>query len=181
MQSFAVIPDHLFAPVRDMRTHRGQPFEGGKDFGRLAVLGRIDGLPLLIQILHPFLGKRGPNDETRQIFHGRIISGRDAVAVEAAIGHEDVGVRIDWGQISNLSPIAKRLPGDDGAGDGIRGHLAARCPHRLLEKDLQGFPGATAQACPREGGDRSAASCHRESNGEGSSGCPRQNAVGGPF
>jgi len=30
-------------------------------------------------------------------------------------------------------------------GMGSRGHLAARCPHRLPEKDLQGFPDATAQ------------------------------------
>jgi len=41
--------------------------------------------------------------------------------------------------------VAKRLHGDDGAGHGIRGHLAARCPHRLLEKDLQGFPGRAAE------------------------------------
>ena len=40
--------------------------------------------------------------------------------------------------------IAEGLDSDDGAGDGIRGHLAARCPHCILEKDLQGFPGAAA-------------------------------------
>jgi hypothetical protein len=28
---------------------------------------------------------------------------------------------------------------------GIWGHLAARCPHRLLEEDLQGSPGTAAQ------------------------------------
>jgi len=36
----------------------------------------------LIQVLHPFLGEGRPDDVTRQIFHGRIISGRYAVAAE---------------------------------------------------------------------------------------------------
>ena len=35
--------------------------------------------------------------------------------------------------------IAERLHGDDGAGDGIV------LRDRLLEKDLQGFPGAAAE------------------------------------
>jgi len=77
-----VITHHLLAPVRDVRTHRGQPFEGGKDFGRLAVLGRIDDLPLLIQVLHPLLGEGRPNDVTRQIFHGRIVIRRNPVSAE---------------------------------------------------------------------------------------------------
>ena len=41
--------------------------------------------------------------------------------------------------------IAEGLHGDDGAGDGIWGHLAARCPHCNLEKNLQGFPCAAAE------------------------------------
>ena len=41
--------------------------------------------------------------------------------------------------------IAEGLDSDDGAGDGIWGHLAARCPHRILDKNLQGFPGAAAE------------------------------------
>jgi hypothetical protein len=58
--------------------------------------------------------------------------------------------------------IAKRLNGDDGAGNGII------FGNRLLEKDLQGFPGTAAQACPREGGDRQEASCSRIKYGTGS-------------
>ena len=37
---------------------------------------------LLIQVLHPFLGKRGPDDITRQVFHGRFVIGRYVVATE---------------------------------------------------------------------------------------------------
>jgi len=55
------------------------------------------------------------------------------VAVETAVRHENVGVRIE------SEEIAECLHGDDGAGDGII------FGNRLLEKDLQGFPGATAQ------------------------------------
>ena len=184
----AVIPDHLFAPVRDMGAHGSQPFHGGKDLACLFVLGRIDDLPFLFQILHPFLGEGGPDDVARQVFHGRIITGRYAVAaedveprmlpsgehpdhllgnfslgkkhpehlvpkngfqllqlqrrgdaehafvaIETAISDEDVGVGI----VSQ--EIAKRLHGDDGAGNGII------FGNRLLEKDLQGFPGTAAQ------------------------------------
>ena len=171
-----------------MRTHRGQPFEGGKDFGRLAVLGRIDDLPLLIQVLHPLLGEGRPDDIAGQVFHGRIVIRRNPVsaedveagmppcgehvdhlcgdlspgkehfehlvpedalqlfqfkrrgdaehapaAVETAIRHEDVAVRIE------SQKIAEGLNGDDGTGDGI---IFGNC---LLEKYLQGFPSAAAQ------------------------------------
>ena len=61
------------------------------------------------------------------------------VAVETAVRHEDVGVRIE------SEKVAEGMHSDDGAGDGIRGHLGARCPHCLPEKDLQGFPGAAAE------------------------------------
>ena len=54
-------------------------------------------------------------------------------AAEAAIGDEDVAVRIE------SEKIAECLDGDDGAGDGI---ILRNC---LLEKYLQGFPGAAAQ------------------------------------
>ena len=91
------------------------------------------------------LGKEHPEhlvpEDALQLFQFQ--RRRDAehapAAVETAVRHEDVGVRI----ISQ--EIAEGLNGNDGAGDGIRGHLAARCPHRLLEKDLQGFPGAVAE------------------------------------
>jgi len=55
------------------------------------------------------------------------------VAVETAVRHQNVGVRI----VSQ--EIAEGLHGDDGAGDGII------FGNRLPEKDLQGFPGTAAQ------------------------------------
>ena len=55
------------------------------------------------------------------------------VAVEAAVRHEDVGVGIE------SEEIAEGLQGDDGAGDGVV------LRDRLLEKDLQRFPGAAAE------------------------------------
>ena len=54
-------------------------------------------------------------------------------AVETAIRHEDVAVRIE------SQKIAEGLNGDDGTGDGI---IFGNC---LLEKYLQGFPSAAAQ------------------------------------
>ncbi len=54
-------------------------------------------------------------------------------AVETAIRHEDVAVGIE------SEKIAKGLDGDDGAGNGII------LRNRLLEKDLQGFPGAAKE------------------------------------
>jgi len=54
-------------------------------------------------------------------------------AVEAAVGDQDVAVGIE------AEEIAESLDGDDGAGDGIG---FRNC---LLEKYLQGFPGAPAQ------------------------------------
>jgi hypothetical protein len=35
----SVVTHHLLAPVRDMRTHRGQPFQRREALGCLAVLG----------------------------------------------------------------------------------------------------------------------------------------------
>ena len=55
------------------------------------------------------------------------------VAVETAVRHEDVAVRIE------SEEIAEGLDGDNSAGDGII------LRDRLLEKGLQGFPGATAE------------------------------------
>ena len=55
------------------------------------------------------------------------------VAVETAVRHQNVGVRI------KSEEIAEGLHGDDGAGDGII------FGDRLLEKDLQGFPGTAAE------------------------------------
>jgi hypothetical protein len=64
---------------------------------------------------------------------GRGDAEHSLVAVETTVRHENVGVGI----VSQ--EIAEGLHGDDGAGDGII------FGDRLLEKDLQGFPGATAQ------------------------------------
>ena len=52
--------------------------------------------------------------------------------LETAVRHEDVAVRIE------SQKIAEGLDGDDGAGNGI---VFRNC---ILEKDLQGFPGAAA-------------------------------------
>ena len=54
-------------------------------------------------------------------------------AVEAAIGHEDMAVRI------KSEKIAEGLDSDDGARNGIV------LWDRLLVKDLQGFPGRAAE------------------------------------
>jgi hypothetical protein len=56
-----------------------------------------------------------------------------AVAIETAVRHKNVAMGI------MSDEVAKRLHGDDGAGDGVV------LMDRLLEKDLQGFPGATAE------------------------------------
>ena len=56
-----------------------------------------------------------------------------AIAIKTAVGHQDMGVGIE------SEKIAKRLHGDDGAGDGIVFR------DRILEKNLQGFPGAAAE------------------------------------
>jgi hypothetical protein len=58
---------------------------------------------------------------------------RRSDAKHAAVGYENVAVRIE------SKGIAKRLHSDDGAGDGIIFR------NRMLEKNLQGFPGAAAQ------------------------------------
>ena len=67
----SIVPHHLLTPVlcpsgyRDVGTHTlkgtrsSQPFQGGKDLACLFVLGRIDDLPLLIQIGHTFTELRG--------------------------------------------------------------------------------------------------------------------------
>ena len=78
----SIITHHLLAPVWDVRTHRGQPFQCREALGCLAVLGCINDRPHLIQVLHTLLGEGRPDDVTRQIFYGRIISRRYAVAAE---------------------------------------------------------------------------------------------------
>ena len=62
-----------------------------------------------------------------------------ALTIKTAVRHQDVSVGIE------SEEIAKRLHCDDGAGDGIWGHLAARCPHCILDKNLQRFPGRAAE------------------------------------
>ena len=54
-------------------------------------------------------------------------------AIETAVRHEDVAVRI------KSEKIAEGLDSDDGAGDG------SVFRNRLLDKDLQGFPGAATE------------------------------------
>jgi len=54
-------------------------------------------------------------------------------AIEASICYEDVAVRIE------SKKITEGLHGDDGAGDGFIFR------NRMLEKNLQGFPGAAAE------------------------------------
>jgi hypothetical protein len=56
-----------------------------------------------------------------------------AIAIETAVGHQDMAVGIE------SEKIAEGLDSDDGAGDGIV------FMNRILEKDLQGFPGAAAE------------------------------------
>ncbi len=66
-------------------------------------------------------------------FQGRRNAEHTLVAVETAVRHEDVGVRIE------SEKIAKGLDGDDSAGNGII------FGNRLPEKDLQGFPSTAAE------------------------------------
>ena len=56
-----------------------------------------------------------------------------ALPIEASVRHQDMAVGLE------SEEVAKGLDGDDGAGDGIL------LRHRLLKKELQGFPGAAAQ------------------------------------
>jgi len=77
-----VISHHLLAPVRDVGAHCGQPFQRPETPGCRAIFGCINDRPLLIQVLHPLLGKGRPDDVAGQVLHGRIIVRRDAVAAE---------------------------------------------------------------------------------------------------
>jgi len=54
-RSFLVRPLECF--VGDVGAQVGQPFQCGEDLARLFVLGCIDDLLLLIQVLQPFLGE----------------------------------------------------------------------------------------------------------------------------
>ncbi len=56
-----------------------------------------------------------------------------APPVEASVRYQDMAVGIE------SEEVAKGLDGNDGAGDGIL------LRHRLLKKELQGFPGAATQ------------------------------------
>ena len=78
----AIVPDHLLAPVRDVRTHCRQPFHSGKIFVCPAIFGCIANLSLLFQISHPILRKRCPNDIKRQILHSGFIFRCNSVAAE---------------------------------------------------------------------------------------------------
>ena len=77
-----VISHHLLAPVGDVRTHRGQPFQSREVPGCRAVLRSINDRPLLIQVLHTLLGEGRPDNVAGQILYSRIIVGRYAIAAE---------------------------------------------------------------------------------------------------
>ena len=74
------------------------------------------------------------SEDRPQLFH---LQGRSdpkyALPVEASVRHQDMAVGTE------SEEVAKGLDGDGGAGDGIR------LRHRLLKKELQGFPGAATQ------------------------------------
>jgi len=78
----SVVMHHLLAPVGDVGAQVGQSFQGGEALACPAVFGCIDDLPLLIRVLHTLLGEGSPDDVTGQVFHGRFLVGRDAVAAE---------------------------------------------------------------------------------------------------
>ena len=78
----SMVPHHLLTPVRDVRMHRGHPFQGGEALTCSAIFGWIDDLSLLIPVLHSFLRERYPDAAAGQIFHGRIIFWRYAGAAE---------------------------------------------------------------------------------------------------
>ena len=85
------------------------------------------------------LGQEHPEhlvlEDGLQLFQlqGRSDAEHALVAVETAVRHQNVTVGI------KSEEVAKALNSNDGTGDGI----AFR--NRILEKDLQGFPGAAAQ------------------------------------
>ena len=56
-----------------------------------------------------------------------------AITIETAVGHQDVAVGME------SEKIAEGLDSDNGAGDGIV------FGDRILDKNLQGFPGAAAE------------------------------------
>ena len=78
----AIVPHHLLTSVRYVRTHGCEPFHIRENLDGIPVFRRIDYLFLLIQILHPFLGERRLDDIAHQIFHGRFVIGRYAVAAK---------------------------------------------------------------------------------------------------
>ncbi|HLA28519.1 MAG TPA: hypothetical protein VJZ49_11550 [Syntrophales bacterium] len=53
----SVVTHHLRAPVGDVGARVGQSFHGGEALACPAVFGCIDDLPLLIHVLHLFLGE----------------------------------------------------------------------------------------------------------------------------
>jgi len=65
-----------------MGAHDRQPFQRGEYLRLFAILGHIDAFPLLIQGMHMFPGERRPDNVTGQVFHGRFVTGRYAVAAE---------------------------------------------------------------------------------------------------
>ena len=62
-----------------------------------------------------------------------------AITIKTAVGHQDVAVGIE------SEKIAEGLDSDDGAGDGIKETPCCKVSPRILDKNLQGFPGAAAE------------------------------------
>ena len=73
------------------------------------------------------------NDRMQYLMFGKVGAKYSSVAIETAVRQEDVAVRIE------SEEVAEGLDSDDCAGDGIIFR------NRLLEKNLQGFPGAAAE------------------------------------
>jgi len=101
----SVVLHHLFAPVGDVRTHHGQPFQRRKALGCLAVPGCINDRPLLIQVLHTLLKEGRPNDVAGHVLHGRIIFWRYTVAAEDMEGGMPLCCEHGNHLLRDLSPV----------------------------------------------------------------------------
>jgi hypothetical protein len=76
----AIISDHLFSLIGDMRAHDGKPFEGVEDLLFFPILGLINDLGLLGDVSHPLLGERGADNITGKVLHGLLLSGLNSGA-----------------------------------------------------------------------------------------------------
>jgi hypothetical protein len=83
------------------------------------------------------------NIKLRFQLQGRGDSEHASIAIKAAVRHQDVAVGIVCvGTDLKSVPVAEGLDSDDGAGNGIvLWPLSCAFVNRILEKNLQGFPG----------------------------------------